>query len=112
MAPAVLIRNLKKVLTGQSRRVRDVSLTIQHGEIFGLLGPIRGQAKPTTFAALCTLRYPDVVGLKLMGIPVLEKVPNWTGNNWATICPEVALDKGSDRSGVDAARQGGDLPHA
>jgi len=90
MAPAVLIENLKKSY-GTVEAVRDVSLTIQPGEIFGLLGP-NGAGKTTTIRCLCTLATPDRGRVELMGIPVLEK-PQLARQYLGYIAQEVALDK-------------------
>jgi ABC-2 type transport system ATP-binding protein len=90
MAPAVLIENLKKSY-GDVEAVKDVSLTIQPGEIFGLLGP-NGAGKTTTIRCLCTLATPDSGRVELMGIPVLEK-PQLVRQYLGYIAQEVALDK-------------------
>lgn len=90
MAAAVLIKNLKKSY-GAVEAVKDVSLTIQPGEIFGLLGP-NGAGKTTTIRCLCTLAIPDSGQIELMGIPVLEN-PQLTRQYLGYIAQEVALDK-------------------
>ena len=87
--PAVLIENLKKSY-GTVEAVRDVSLTIQPGEIFGLLGP-NGAGKTTTIRCLCTLATPDRGRVELMGIPVLEK-PQLARQYLGYIAQEVALE--------------------
>ena len=43
---------------GKIRAVDDLSLTIDHGEVFGLLGP-NGAGKTTTIKLLTTLSKPD-----------------------------------------------------
>jgi len=90
MAPAVLIENLKKSY-GAVEAVKDVSLTIQPGEIFGLLGP-NGAGKTTTIRCLCTLATPDSGRVELMGIPVLDQ-PQLARQYLGYIAQEVALDK-------------------
>ena len=90
MSAAVLINNLKKSY-GAVEAVKDVSLTIQPGEIFGLLGP-NGAGKTTTIRCLCTLAIPDSGQIELMGIPVLEN-PQLTRQYLGYIAQEVALDK-------------------
>jgi ABC-2 type transport system ATP-binding protein len=90
MVPAVLIENLKKSY-GAVEAVRDVSLSIEPGEIFGLLGP-NGAGKTTTIRCLCTLTTPDSGRVELMGIPVLEK-PQLVRQYLGYIAQEVALDK-------------------
>ncbi|MGC9528152.1 MAG: ATP-binding cassette domain-containing protein, partial [Limnospira sp.] len=57
MTPAVLIENLQKRY-GSVEAVKDVSLEVRPGEIFGLLGP-NGAGKTTTLRSLCTLITPD-----------------------------------------------------
>lgn len=90
MPPAVLIKNLRKSY-GSVVAVKDVSLTIQPGEIFGLLGP-NGAGKTTTIRCLCTLATPDAGRLEVNGISVLEN-PRMTRQSLGYIAQEVALDK-------------------
>ena len=90
MVAAVAIENLKKSYGG-IQAVRDVSLTIQPGEIFGLLGP-NGAGKTTTIRCLCTLATPDSGRLEVMGIPVVEQ-PQRVRQFLGYIAQEIALDK-------------------
>lgn len=90
MVAAVAIENLKKSYGGV-QAVRDVSLTIQPGEIFGLLGP-NGAGKTTTIRCLCTLATPDSGRLEVMGIPVVEQ-PQRVRQYLGYIAQEIALDK-------------------
>ncbi|MBW4463162.1 MAG: ABC transporter ATP-binding protein [Nodosilinea sp. WJT8-NPBG4] len=90
MAAAVSIQNLKKSY-GAVEAVRDVSLTIEPGEIFGLLGP-NGAGKTTTIRCLCTLATPDSGTLEVMGVSVVEK-PRLVRQYLGYIAQEVALDK-------------------
>lgn len=90
MPPAVLIENLRKSY-GSVVAVKDVSLTIQPGEIFGLLGP-NGAGKTTTIRCLCTLAIPDAGRLEVSGVSVLEN-PRMTRQALGYIAQEVALDK-------------------
>ncbi|MGB3787136.1 MAG: ABC transporter ATP-binding protein [Phormidesmis sp.] len=89
MPPAVLVKNLKKSY-GDVEAVKDVSFTIEPGEIFGLLGP-NGAGKTTTIRCLCTLITPDAGSLELMGISVLED-PRSARQLLGYIAQEVALD--------------------
>lgn len=90
MAAAVTIQNLKKSY-GAVEAVRDVSLTIESGEIFGLLGP-NGAGKTTTIRCLCTLATPDSGTLEVMGVSVVEQ-PRLVRQYLGYIAQEVALDK-------------------
>ncbi|WOD38036.1 ABC transporter ATP-binding protein [Nodosilinea sp. E11] len=90
MAAAVTIKNLKKSY-GTVAAVRDVSLTIESGEIFGLLGP-NGAGKTTTIRCLCTLTTPDSGTLEVMGISVVDQ-PRLVRQYLGYIAQEVALDK-------------------
>jgi ABC-2 type transport system ATP-binding protein len=61
------------VFTGVSRRygaveaVSDLSLTIETGEMFGLIGP-DGAGKTTTIRMLCGLLRPDVGTIRVLGL--------------------------------------------
>ncbi|MDJ0702105.1 MAG: ABC transporter ATP-binding protein [Leptolyngbyaceae cyanobacterium MO_188.B28] len=90
MPPAVLIENLKKSY-GSVQAVKDVSLTVEAGEIFGLLGP-NGAGKTTTIRCLCTLTSPDSGKLEVGGASVLEN-PRAARQRLGYIAQEVALDK-------------------
>lgn len=90
MAPAVLVKNLKKSY-GDVEAVKDVSFSIESGEIFGLLGP-NGAGKTTTIRCLCTLMTPDAGELMLNGVSVLKE-PKAARRMLGYIAQEVALDK-------------------
>lgn len=90
MAPAVLVKNLKKSY-GAVEAVKDVSFTIEPGEIFGLLGP-NGAGKTTTIRCLCTLMTPDAGELELNGVSVIDD-PRTARQMLGYIAQEVALDK-------------------
>ncbi|HIK43377.1 MAG TPA: ABC transporter ATP-binding protein [Leptolyngbyaceae cyanobacterium M65_K2018_010] len=90
MVAAVTIENLSKSY-GAVQAVKDVSFTIQPGEIFGLLGP-NGAGKTTTIRCLCTLATPDSGRLEVMGIPVVEQ-PQRVRQCLGYIAQEIALDK-------------------
>ncbi|NEP16558.1 MAG: ABC transporter ATP-binding protein [Leptolyngbya sp. SIO4C1] len=90
MTPAVLIEGLQKHY-GDVQAVKDVSLTIEPGEIFGLLGP-NGAGKTTTIRCLCTLTLPDAGRLEVCGISVLDR-PRQVRQRLGYIAQEVALDK-------------------
>lgn len=73
MSFAVDVRNLSKTFVsgGQGRRkvqaLRDVSLQIRQGEIFGILGP-NGAGKTTLLNILSTLLLPDAGTVTVLGI--------------------------------------------
>ncbi|MFE4106050.1 ABC transporter ATP-binding protein [Almyronema epifaneia] len=90
MSPAVEIQGLQKRY-GTVEAVKQVSLSIQPGEIFGLLGP-NGAGKTTTIRCLCTLTKPDAGILKVNGVSVLER-PRLARQYLGYIAQEVALDK-------------------
>jgi ABC-2 type transport system ATP-binding protein len=90
MAPAVLIKNLRKSY-GAVEAVKDISLQVETGEIFGLLGP-NGSGKTTTLRCLCTLSLPDGGSLEIQGIPVVIQ-PRQARRQIGYIAQDVALDK-------------------
>ncbi len=78
MSFAVDVRNLSKtfVSAGRGHRrvqaLRDVSLQIREGEIFGILGP-NGAGKTTFLNILSTLLLPDTGTVTILGIPSTPK---------------------------------------
>ncbi|MBW4418074.1 MAG: ABC transporter ATP-binding protein [Myxacorys californica WJT36-NPBG1] len=87
---AVFIEKLQKRY-GSVEAVKDVSLTVQSGEIFGLLGP-NGAGKTTTLRCLCTLTEPDSGTIEVSGISVVDN-PRQARQRLGYIAQEVALDK-------------------
>lgn len=90
MPPAVVIEHLKKNY-GAVAAVKDISFTVQPGEIFGLLGP-NGAGKTTTIRCLCTLAKPDGGKLEVAGISVPDR-PQAVRRRLGYVAQEVALDK-------------------
>lgn len=90
MPPAVLVEGLKKRY-GDLEAIKDVSFTLEPGEIFGLLGP-NGAGKTTTIRCLCTLSTPDAGRIEVNGISVLDD-PRLARQCLGYIAQEVALDK-------------------
>lgn len=90
MVPAVFIEKLQKRY-GAVEAVRDVSVTIEPGEIFGLLGP-NGAGKTTTLRCLCTLSTPDAGRIEVAGESVLDN-PRLARQRLGYVAQEVALDK-------------------
>jgi ABC-2 type transport system ATP-binding protein len=61
------VRNLRKRY-GSTVAVRDVSFTVERGEIFGILGP-NGAGKTTTVECIAGLRTPDAGSITVLGRP-------------------------------------------
>jgi ABC-2 type transport system ATP-binding protein len=59
------VRNLQKRY-GATVAVRDVSFTVERGEIFGILGP-NGAGKTTTVECISGLRAPDAGSITVLG---------------------------------------------
>ena len=62
----VSIKNLHKTY-GKTTAVENLSLTVQRGEIFGIVGP-NGAGKTTTVECLAGLRRPDGGELRVLGL--------------------------------------------
>jgi ABC-2 type transport system ATP-binding protein len=90
MAAAVLIQNLKKRY-GDVEAVKDISFTVESGELFGLLGP-NGAGKTTTIRCLCTLSKPDSGKIEVSGVSVIDN-PRAARRHFGYVAQEVALDK-------------------
>ena len=90
MAAAVLIENLRKSY-GEVQAVKDISFTVQPGEIFGLLGP-NGAGKTTTIRCLCTLAKPDAGKIEVGGINAIAS-PKAVRQRLGYVAQEVAIDK-------------------
>ncbi len=90
MAAAVVIKNLSKNY-GDVQALRDISFTVNRGEIFGLLGP-NGAGKTTTIRCLCTLAKPDRGTIEVGGIAAIER-PKAARRRLGYVAQEVALDK-------------------
>jgi branched-chain amino acid transport system ATP-binding protein len=60
---------------GGVKALRDVSLTIREGEIYGLIGP-NGAGKTTFFNCLTGLYIPDGGGFNFAGTPLLADAPH------------------------------------
>jgi ABC-2 type transport system ATP-binding protein len=90
MSAAVLIENLQKSY-GDVQAVKDISFTVQPGEIFGLLGP-NGAGKTTTIRCLCTLAKPDAGKIEVGGISAIAS-PKAVRQRLGYVAQEVAPDK-------------------
>ncbi len=87
---AIVIHDLKKSF-GAIEAVKNVSLTVQPGEIFGLLGP-NGTGKTTTLRCLCTLTQPDAGTLEIFGVSVTQN-PSLVRQCLGYVAQEEAIDK-------------------
>ncbi len=90
MAAAVSIENLQKSY-GDVKAVKDISFTVNQGEIFGLLGP-NGAGKTTTIRCLCTLAKPDAGKIKVGEINAIAE-PKAARRRLGYVAQEVAIDK-------------------
>src|SRR5689334_435796 len=63
--PVIEVNNLRKRY-GDTLAVRDVSFTVERGEIFGILGP-NGAGKTTTVECVAGLRHPDGGTITVLG---------------------------------------------
>ena len=74
MTDAVVVDRLTKRF-GDTVAVREVSLTIRSGELFGFIGP-DGAGKTTLFRVLATLLLPDAGSARVLGHDVVKEL--WT----------------------------------
>ncbi|MCI4331017.1 MAG: ATP-binding cassette domain-containing protein [Thermoplasmata archaeon] len=70
-AEAIRTENLAKTFPGGVEAVRDVSLAVQEGEIYGFLGP-NGAGKTTTVSMLTTLVRPTRGRAMVAGLDVVQ----------------------------------------
>ena len=73
-APLLEARAVAKHFGGV-KALRDVSLTIRHGEIYGLIGP-NGAGKTTFFNCMTGLYVPDGGGFDFAGAPLMADAPH------------------------------------
>jgi ABC-2 type transport system ATP-binding protein len=72
LTPALELDHLCKHFGSRRWAVQDLSLTIQPGEIFGLLGP-NGSGKTTTINMICGLSCPTIGFVRVQGYDVYEQ---------------------------------------
>jgi len=70
--PAIEIKNFSKSY-GDVQAVKSVDLTIDKGELFGLIGP-DGAGKTTLMRSICTLLVPDGGSIHVNGLDVRDHV--------------------------------------
>lgn len=70
MAAAIDIRGVSKSY-GAVRALNDVSLSVNHGELFGLIGP-DGAGKSTLYQILATLSRPDSGSASVLGLDTVK----------------------------------------
>src|SRR5215470_1027414 len=58
--------------------VRDLSLRIRRGALFGLLGP-NGAGKTTTLRMIMRILIPDEGSIQVLGEPLSERAQDWIG---------------------------------
>ena len=69
--PAVVVRNISRKFDA-TEALSDVSFEVNHGEIFGLVGP-DGAGKTTLFRILTTLLIPDSGTATVLGLDVVKE---------------------------------------
>lgn len=72
MKPIVSIKELSKTYKGGHQALREVSLTIEKGEILALLGP-NGAGKTTLISAICGLIGTDSGTISVAGFDVVKE---------------------------------------
>lgn len=90
MVAVIKIKDLQKSY-GTIKALKNISFTVEKGEIFGLLGP-NGAGKTTTIRCLTTLAQPDGGLINISGIDALKQ-PKQARQKLGYVAQEVALDK-------------------
>ena len=74
---------------GDFQAVKDVSFTVQKGDIYGFLGP-NGAGKSTTLRIILGLIYKSAGSVQLFGneIPAKEAIPLYSENGDLPFTPE------------------------
>lgn len=90
MQKAIEVQNLTKVYKGGVTAVKDISFSVEKGEIFGFLGP-NGAGKSTTIKVLIDLLKPTGGELFLNGVDII-KHPEEIKLNIGYASQEIAID--------------------
>lgn len=90
MPAAIALKNVQKRY-GSVEALKDLSLTVEPGQIFGLLGP-NGAGKTTALRCICTLSLPDAGEITVGGTSALTD-PKGVRSRLGYVAQEVALDK-------------------
>lgn len=70
--PEVILENISKsYLDGKVKAVKDVSFSVEKGELFGLIGP-DGAGKTSLFRVLTTLLIPDAGNASVFGYDIVK----------------------------------------
>jgi ABC-2 type transport system ATP-binding protein len=89
--PAVSVRNLRKSY-GTVQAVRDVSFTVEKGEVFALLGP-NGAGKTTTIEILEGFRSRDDGTVEVLGVdPGSRATQRWLRSRMGIVLQELAVE--------------------
>jgi ABC-2 type transport system ATP-binding protein len=89
--PAVSVRNLRKSY-GTVQAVRDVSFTVEPGEVFALLGP-NGAGKTTTIEILEGFRSRDGGTVEVLGVdPGSRSTQRWLRSRMGIVLQELAVE--------------------
>ena len=68
---SLVVENIHKSY-GKTTAVQDINLTVEEGELFGLIGP-DGAGKSTLFKILTTLLIPDQGQAQVMGMDTVKR---------------------------------------
>ena len=88
MNQVIEVSHLQKTY-GTTVAVEDISLTVQKGEIFGIVGP-NGAGKTTTIESIIGLRKPDGGTVSVLGMNP-QREPKKLGNRIGTQLQQAAL---------------------
>ncbi len=69
---AITIQHINKVYGGKVTALSDISLSVEEGEVFGLVGP-DGAGKSTLFNILTTLLLPDSGEIQMLGMDIIKE---------------------------------------
>ncbi len=88
--PAIEVRELMKVFSGNVRAVDGIDLKVERGEIFGILGP-NGAGKTTTIKMLSTMTRPTS-GRAMVGGTDVTKDPDTVRHRIGIVFQDPATD--------------------